>query len=69
MSEPDFIQRNGAFLLTMAGIMSTCGGAVIWYLLRSRCTEIKCCGCSIKRDPLDAAEFGDVGKAPSSSER
>lgn len=56
----DFVERNGAFLLTAAGIFSGCGGAIIWYLLRSRCTKISCCGASCEREPLSVVEMEAV---------
>jgi hypothetical protein len=52
---PDFIQKNGAWLITIIGLVSACGGLVFTYFLKSRCSEIKCFGLSCKRQVLDLA--------------
>ena len=50
---PDFIERNGAWLLTVLGIVSACVSATLVYFLKSRCRSIKCCGMECERDVLD----------------
>ena len=50
MGEQDFIQKNGAFLLTCFGLMGTCLAGLTVYAIRSRCTRISCCGSSCDRD-------------------
>lgn len=51
--EPDFIERNGTWLLSVMGIVSACGGGLLAYMIRSRCTKIKCCGMECDRQPID----------------
>ena len=51
--EPDFIERNGAWLLSLVGIIVTCFSGLLAYMLKSRCSAIKCCGCECQRDVLD----------------
>jgi hypothetical protein len=51
--EPDFIERNGAWVLTIVGMFITCLSGVLVYFLKSRCTTIKCCGFECQRDVLD----------------
>ena len=52
---PDFIQKNGTWLITVIGLFSACIGAILTYFLKSRCTEIKCLGLSCKRQVIDLA--------------
>lgn len=51
---PDFIERNGAWLLTIIGVGSACLGTVLTYFLKSRCHKLKigCLECdrTIKED-------------------
>ena len=49
---PDFIMRNGGWLITVIGLFSACVGGVLTYFLKSRCSEIKCLGFSCKRQPV-----------------
>ena len=49
-SDPDFIQRNGAWLLSVIGLLTTCLSGCLVYMLKSRCTKIKCCGFECERD-------------------
>tara|TARA_X000000368_G_scaffold40997_1_gene29657 strand:+ start:4047 stop:4493 length:447 start_codon:yes stop_codon:yes gene_type:complete len=53
--EPDFIERNGTWVLSVMAVLSSCCGAALVYMLKSRCTTLKCCGLEIERDVLDAA--------------
>mgnify|MGYP003130838527 CR=1 FL=1 len=53
----DFLQKNSAFLLSVIGILGVCGSAVLRFVLKSRCIEIKCCGCYIKRDVIPADQI------------
>ena len=39
---PDFIERNGTWLLGTFGIGSALIGGILAYFLKSRCTKIKC---------------------------
>lgn len=52
---PDFVERNGAWLLSVLGISMTCISGVLVCVLRSRCRTIKCCGLECERDVLDAS--------------
>jgi H+/Cl- antiporter ClcA len=52
---PDFVERNGAWLISVIGIFAGCVGAVFTYLLKSRCTEIGCGCVSCKRQVLELA--------------
>ena len=54
IGEPDFLERNGTFLLTALGLMGGCVGSMMVYFLKSRCSEIKLCwGCvNCIRQPL-----------------
>ena len=56
MSDPDFIERNGTWVLSMLGVVSTFFGGLFAYLLKSRCTSIKCCCMECQRNvaPLEA---------------
>jgi hypothetical protein len=53
MDQPDFIQRNGTWLLSLVGLISACFGTLLSYMLRSRCRTIKFCGFECDRDVLD----------------
>ena len=50
--DPDFIEKNGAWLLTVIGLLTGCVGATLTYFLKSRCKRIKVCGLSCDREPL-----------------
>ena len=50
--DPDFIERNGAWLLTVIGMFAACAGGVFTYFLKSRCRNIKCWGLECQRDVL-----------------
>jgi hypothetical protein len=54
IGEPDFLERNGTFLLTLFGMVGGCAGSMMVYFLKSRCSEIKLCwGCvNCVRQPL-----------------
>jgi hypothetical protein len=51
--EPDFIERNGAWVLSLVGIIVTCFSGLLAYFLKSRCQTIRCCGCECQRDVLN----------------
>ena len=51
--DKDFVERNGAFLLTVLGVWVTCFGGLLTYFLKSRCTTIKCCGVQLDRKVPD----------------
>ena len=43
---------NGIFYITIATLFCTSISLLIRYSYKSRCTEIKCCCFSVKRDPI-----------------
>ncbi len=47
---PDFIERNGTFLLTVIGSLSGILGVCLSYMLKSRCKNIKTPCLSCDRD-------------------
>ena len=62
--QPDFIERNGTWVLSVLGVCVSCLGAVLSYMLKSRCTKLKCCGFEIERDVL---ELGEVNSSVASN--
>jgi hypothetical protein len=50
--EPDFIERNGTWILSMIGVLGACMGGLCVYMIKSRCTKIKLCGMECERDVL-----------------
>ena len=52
---PDFVERNGTWMLSVMAVLSSCCGAVLVYMLKSRCRTMKCCGVEIEREVLDGA--------------
>ena len=51
--QPDFIERNGAWLLTVLGVLMGCFGGLLTYFLKSRCHKISCCGVVLDRQGVD----------------
>ena len=56
---PDFIEKNGAWLLTIVGVATGCLGTLVAYFLKSRCKKIKACGLECDREVV-ALEPQDV---------
>jgi hypothetical protein len=53
MSEPDWVQRNGTWLLSVTTLFTSCFAGLLVYALKSRCRRIRCCGCAeCERDVL-----------------
>ena len=52
------LSGSEGFMLIMAGIsfLGACVGVTYNFVLRSRCTQIDCCGASCTRDVLPAAQ-------------
>ena len=48
--DPDFIERNGTWILSMLAIVSAGVSGLFMYMLKSRCSTIKCCGAECQRD-------------------
>jgi len=53
--EPDFVERNGTWVLSVLAVLSSCCGAVLVYMLKSRCKTMKCCGVEVEREVLNDA--------------
>ncbi len=51
-SPPDFLEKHGAFFLTLIGAIGGGLGVLLTYCLKSRCTKIKFCGLSCTRTPI-----------------
>ena len=64
---PDFIEKHGAWVLTIVGIATGCFSALLVYFLKSRCKKISCLGLSCDRDVLDL-DPKDVDVASSTAE-
>ena len=58
--EPDFVERNGAWLLSVLGVLTACVSGILAYFLKSRCSHIKCCGVEITRDVLNLERVSDA---------
>lgn len=53
---PDFIERNGAFLLTIIASASASFALTLNYFLKSRCRNLKCGCITCDRDVLEITE-------------
>ena len=51
--DPTFLERSGAWVLTVIGIGAACVGTVLTYFLKSRCKHIECCGVKMDREVID----------------
>ena len=60
---PDFVERNGTWILSVMAVLSSCCGAVLVYMLKSRCKTMKCCGMEIEREVLDEAAVRARGQS------
>lgn len=59
-----------SFILTLCGILTGFVGATLTFCLKSRCSEIKCCGIYCKREVIPASNLNDVSiQIPQSSVR
>jgi hypothetical protein len=59
--QPDFLERNGAWLLTVIAGLSGCVGMILTYFLKSRCSKISGCGVQCVRDVVELnAESAEV---------
>lgn len=52
VGQPDFIEKHGTWLLTVVAGLSGCAGMMFTYLLKSRCSQIRCLGVSCVREVL-----------------
>ena len=66
LHDPDFIERNGGWILSMVGIVGACFSGCFVYMLKSRCKHIKCWGVECERDVLaiDSATLEPIDPAP-----
>ena len=48
------LYQDSAFMLAVLGIFSTCCVTFLKFILKSRCTVIRCCGCLVERDVIPA---------------
>lgn len=55
----DYMPSEG-FLLSAAAMVVACCAGMLTCILKSRCTRISCCGISIERDVIPAAELNNV---------
>jgi hypothetical protein len=56
----EFIERNGAFLLSFFGLLGGGVSYILIFCLKSRCSEISCCGCKLIRTPLPVEQLNQV---------
>ena len=47
---PDFLDKHGAWVLTIVGVATGCVGTLLAYFLKSRCKKIKLCGLECDRE-------------------
>lgn len=59
MSElPDWF--NAGFILTLTGMIGGGISYILIFCLKSRCSNIKCCGCEINRIPIPVEDLNRV---------
>jgi len=51
--QPDFLERNGTWLLTVIASVSGGLGMLLTYFLKSRCKKVNCWGVSCVRDVVE----------------
>lgn len=58
----NFVEKNGAFLLTITSVFSGCISGLFVYILKSRCRTINCCwgGFTCARDVIPSAELNTI---------
>ena len=59
----DFLERNGAFILSLVGLITACIAGIFAYFLKSRCRTISCFGINCERQPLTGKEIATVSAA------
>ena len=57
--DQDFLEKHGAWVLTIAGLGAGCFGTLVAYFLKSRCKKIKLCGLECDREVV-ALDVKDV---------
>ena len=63
----EFIDKNDTFLLTFFGLFSSCVAGCLVYLLKSRCTRIKCGCVSCERVPVSETNLSSVSVVSSAA--
>ena len=51
--QPDFLERNGTWLLTVIASIGGCLATMFTYFLKSRCKLVKCFGVTCVRDVIE----------------
>ena len=64
--QPDFLERNGTWLLTVIASLAGCFGMMLTYFLKSRCKLVKCFGVTCIRDVIELKP-SDIEVATTSS--
>ena len=59
MSERDWVERNGTWLLSVITLFTSCFAGLLVYALKSRCSKIKCLCGECERDvlPLEPSQI------------
>jgi hypothetical protein len=52
-NDTDFIERNGTWVLSIMAVMTGCLGGVLTYLMKSRCSSIRCLGMECQRKVVE----------------
>ena len=50
--KPDFLEKHGAWVLTIVGIATGAFSALLVYFLKSRCKKISCWGLNCDREVI-----------------
>ena len=48
----EFLQNNSSFLMYCLTMIGACGSATLVYMLKSRCTSVRCGCVACEREPL-----------------
>ena len=57
---PDFVEKNGTWLLSVIGVGTGVLASLLTFFLKSRCTQISCWGVSCVRDVPPQLESAEV---------
>lgn len=57
---PDFVERNGTWLLTVLGIGTGVVGSLLAFMLKSRCHQIRCWGIECNRTVMSVSEIKEM---------
>ncbi len=53
----EFIEKNSTFILAVLGMLGGGVSILFRFMIKSRCSEIKCLGCFIKREVIPASQI------------